>query len=64
MATYVQADRSLTVTTPLGDDLLLRGFVGREAISRPFTFHLDLVATNETEISFDRLLSRNPTTTS
>jgi type VI secretion system secreted protein VgrG len=62
MATYVQADRYLTVTTPLDDDvLLLRGLTGREAISRPFAFQLDLVATNGTEVPFERLLGQKVT---
>jgi type VI secretion system secreted protein VgrG len=62
MAIYVQADRYLTVTTPLGPDrLLLRGFKGREAISEPFSFWLELMAVNDTEIPFDQLLGQNVT---
>ena len=39
-----QTDRLLTVTTPLGADaVLLTGFRGREELSRPFAFQLDLV---------------------
>ena len=39
-----QTDRLLTVTTPLGADaFLLVGFSGREELSRPFSFTLDLV---------------------
>jgi type VI secretion system secreted protein VgrG len=39
-----QTDRLLTVTTPLGADaVLLVGFTGREELSRPFSFALDLV---------------------
>jgi type VI secretion system secreted protein VgrG len=39
-----QADRLLTLTTPLGADAaLLVGFSGREELSRPFSFALDLV---------------------
>ena len=39
-----QTDRLLTVTTPLGADaVLLVGFSGREELSRPFSFTLDLV---------------------
>ncbi len=60
--TYLQADRPLTVTTPLGqDDLLLVGFRGREAISRPFEFRLDLLAENATAIPFERLLGQKVT---
>jgi len=58
----VQADRDLTVTTPLGSDvLLLRGLIGRESISKPFVFRLDLIATNATEVPFDRLLGQKVT---
>ncbi len=39
-----QTDRLLTVSTPLGPDaVLLAGFSGREELSRPFAFTLDLV---------------------
>ncbi len=37
MATYVQADRIMSVTTPLKKDaLLLAGFSGHESISQLF----------------------------
>jgi type VI secretion system secreted protein VgrG len=40
-----QTDRLLTVSTPLGADaVLLCGFSGREELSRPFAFTLDLVS--------------------
>jgi len=43
MAHYLQAERPLTVRTDLGDDkFLLAGVQGREAISTPFLYHLDL----------------------
>ena len=57
-STPTQLDRPLTVTTPLGDDLLIVGLRGREAISEPFLFKLDFLAENETAIPFDRLLGR------
>ncbi len=45
MPEYTQADLPMRVTTTLGEDvLILRGFTGREAISEPFHFHLDLVS--------------------
>ena len=51
--TYQQADRLLTVTTPLGaDKLLLVGLNGTEAISELFQIHLEAIATNETQIPF------------
>src|SRR6266851_1356361 len=59
MPTYTQAHRPLEVFTPLGQDvLLLAGFSGQEAISRLFSFHLDLLADNETDIVFDKLLAQ------
>ena len=62
MATYVQADRPITVTTPLGKDaLLLVGFAGNESISQLFSFQLDLLAENETEVPFDTLLGQKIT---
>ena len=51
---YTQAGRRLKVTTPLGPDvLLLNGFTGQEAISRPFSFHLQCVAENAKKIPFE-----------
>jgi len=62
MATYSQADREMTVTTPLGpDDLLLVGFQGYEALSQPFSFQLDLLAKDPGKIEFDKLLGKNIT---
>ena len=40
-----QATRQIAIDTPLGEDaLVLRSFQGQEALSRLFTFHLDLVS--------------------
>ena len=62
MATYIQADRWMTVTTPLGpDDLLLVGFAGHEAVSQLFSFQLELVAENQTPIPFEQLLGQKMT---
>ena len=59
MSTYIQADRPMTVTTPLGEDaLLLTGFVGREAVSQLFSFQLDLLAENKTVVAFEKLLGQ------
>src|SRR5690606_17717546 len=45
MAGYVQADRPLTITTPLGPDrLFLVGLRGSEALSQLFHFQFDLIA--------------------
>src|SRR5579871_394570 len=62
MATYTQASRPLTVTTPLGaDDLLVTGFTGREAISQLFRFQLELLAENGTDVPFESLLGQSIT---
>ncbi len=59
---YQQADRSMTVTTPLGPDvLLLVGFTGHEAISQPFSFELDLAAHDQTKVIFEKLLGHKVT---
>jgi len=62
MATYVQAERPLTVTTPLGGDvLLLRGLDGQEGLSRLFHFQLDLLAEKDAPVAFDKLLGQKVT---
>lgn len=62
MATYLQADRPLVVSTPLGKDaMLLVGFSGREGISELFHFELDLLAEDDTKVAFDRLLGNRIT---
>ena len=62
MPDYQQADRPLRVTTPLGPDkLLIVGFEGTESLSQPFEFTLDLIASNEENIGFDKLLGQKLT---
>ena len=62
MSTYVQAERAMTVTTPLGKDVLLMvGFYGSEGVSSLFSFDLDVIAENKKEVSFDKLLGQNVT---
>jgi type VI secretion system secreted protein VgrG len=59
MPTFKEADRPITVTTPLGDDvLLLRGFSGLEGISRVFAFDLDVMAKKNTKVAFEQLLGK------
>src|SRR5579863_5438389 len=56
---YTQENRLLSITTPLGDDvLLLQRFAGREGISRLFSFQLDLLSENNA-ISFDDIVGQN-----
>ena len=59
MAKYQQAGREITISTPLGDDaLLLNGFTGREAISAPFRFELELLSPASSPVAFDKLLGQ------
>jgi type VI secretion system secreted protein VgrG len=53
-----QATREISIDTPLGEDvLLLRALRGQEAISRLFTFELDLVSEN-TSINYDDIVGK------
>ncbi len=62
MATYTQASRPLTITTPLGaDSLLVVGLSGYEAISHLFRFQLELLAENGTAVPFESLLGQSIT---
>lgn len=64
MANYTQTNRPMLVETPLGEDkLLLVGFTGQEALSQLFDFHLDLVAENDVDVQFDKLLGQSITIT-
>ncbi len=61
-ANYLQADRSMTVKTPLGPDvLLLAGFSGHEGISQLFSFELDLAAEDQSKVVFEKLLGQKVT---
>jgi type VI secretion system secreted protein VgrG len=62
MAEYIQDNRPIAVTTPLGlNELLLVGFSGHEGISQLFHFQLDLLAENATPVPFDKLLGQRVT---
>lgn len=62
MAIFTQAKRPLAVKTPLGPDkLLLVGFAGNEGLSQLFSFELDLIAENTTNVAFDKLLGQGIT---
>jgi type VI secretion system secreted protein VgrG len=59
-----QDKRPLKVDTPLGKDvMLLQHFNGEEAISELFHFRLELLAENQTDVSFDKLLGQKITLT-
>lgn len=58
---FTQTDRALKIDSPLGPDkLLLRGIAGREAISQPFRFELDLLSEDDS-IQFDSIVGKNVT---
>jgi type VI secretion system secreted protein VgrG len=58
---HSQEGRLISLTTPLGEDvLLLAGLSGHEAISRLFSFHLDLL-TEHGPIDFTQIIGKNVT---
>ncbi|ATB28920.1 type VI secretion system Vgr family protein [Melittangium boletus] len=53
---FTQDTRSLSLTTPLGKDvLMLQGFQGEEALSRPFQFSLTMHSARS-DVDFSRLV--------
>src|SRR5271165_3100378 len=63
---YTQEGRLITLTTPLDDDtLLLAGFSGHEAMSRLFSFHLDLLSQKNVDgfkyVEFKDIVGKNVT---
>jgi type VI secretion system secreted protein VgrG len=62
MGTFSQANRVISITTPLGTDaLLLESFSGYEAISAPFRFRVQMLSESTTPIAFDSLLGQSVT---
>jgi len=62
MVEYKQSDRSLQVSTPLADDVLLvTGFHGTEQISHLYSFEVKLVAANSITIDFSKLVGNDIT---
>jgi type VI secretion system secreted protein VgrG len=58
---YFQQERLIALTTPLGEDvLLLGGFSGHEAISRLFSFQLDLLS-EKGPIDFAQIIGKKVT---
>lgn len=58
---YTQESRLIGIETPLGKDvLLLRGFSGQEAISRLFSFDLDLLS-QDPDIRFENIIGKRVT---
>lgn len=52
--------RAMEIVTPLGEDLLFHGMHGREEMSRPFEFQLDLLSLKK-DINPDDILGKNVT---
>jgi type VI secretion system secreted protein VgrG len=62
MGKYSQAGRALSVTTPLGTDvLLLQQVSGQESISKLFRFELELLAEAAETVAFDQILGQSVT---
>ena len=62
MGEYLQQQRKLRVTTPLGEnELLLKAFSGTGAISALFGYHLEMLAENKTKVPFDAILGQKLT---
>lgn len=58
---FTQENRSITIDTPLGRDvLMLTGISGSEAISVPFGYSLDIISENH-NISFSNIIAKNIT---
>ena len=63
-ASYSQQYRLLALDTPLGKDvLLLQDLAGQEGISRLFYFELNLLAYNNSDISFKSIVGQKVTIT-
>ena len=61
MPSYTQQDRLLSITTPLGEDvLLLHSLTGHEGISQLFNFKLDLLSENDS-IKFEDIVGQKVT---
>jgi len=64
MPKFSQTNRMISVSTPLGTDvLLLHQFTGTECLSRLFHFQLDLLADSSTTIAFEQVLGQSITVT-
>jgi len=60
-ASITQANRTISIDTPLGQDvLILRAFTGTEAVSQLFHFQMDLVS-DDAEIDYNAIIGRNVT---
>jgi type VI secretion system secreted protein VgrG len=56
---FLEANRYLFLTTPLGKDkLLLERFSGQEGLSQLYRFELDLMAENSISVDFEKLIGQ------
>lgn len=61
---YTQDNRSISISTPLGKDvLLLESFRGTEGLSSLFCYRLELLAEKPEEVKFDKILGQEVTIT-
>jgi len=61
---YQQAHRLLSISTPLGKDvLILQALSGWEGISRPFSFDLELLAPDNPSVNLSKIVGQNVTIT-
>ncbi|MDR0786991.1 MAG: type VI secretion system tip protein VgrG [Gemmatimonadota bacterium] len=58
MATFVLGDRSLSLTTPLSSELLLRKLEGTEELSRLYEFRLDVAGAVHEHVRFQDILGK------
>jgi type VI secretion system secreted protein VgrG len=57
----IQTGQFISITTPLGDDvLLLQSFTGQEGISQLFKFQLELFS-HKAPVSLEAIIGRNVT---
>ncbi len=64
MPTYSQANRLLSVSTPMVTDvLLLQQLSGEEAVSKLFRFELEMFAESTAQVKFESLLGQSVTAT-
>lgn len=60
--TIRSSDRAMVLTTPLGSDLFtVTRFRGKEALSEPFHYEIDLLAEPTTEIAFEQMVGQEAT---
>jgi len=61
MSAFTQTGRLLTLSTPLGDDvLLLTGFRGQDALAQPFVYHLSVLS-ERADITAQDIIGKNVT---